>query len=662
MSGLVALWVVMLGWLSSARADTPDPVPEQVMVTAKEVKDQILPDKKDKDEAASAAEEEEEKRRKEKLARVIVLKWNGKSADYRDTNLTRNVRSRIARPDAQFYPDVDLYQNGRKVRDRTVVPAMQPAVVPEQNITRVLDAVDEVAAIPERSMRPEAWGAKATELAAMVELIWFVERVDLREPLFKLYAQIGRAAKFQDAGQPPFFDQIGQYPVNYYYYLAALLAHQDPSLMNKLTDDDVREDVNQILTLLKRGAFPTLQIDFQQQEEGDFVLEEFNKIYEIYLNGIKLEDLNEQGQYDVFLGRTDIYLKRKDNGHGLSERLEVTKLENKIIFVRDTARKKMGLDFIRQLFEHENECLPSLDGDILNYLSIYAKIHEKAEIYIAVPKYGNANKVFIWRYDRPTANLQLVQGGGDNFPVRFAILASTGIMYNGADPSFNPEVSPSELITAGEDGTTSGAAAQAASHFAVNLAPTYIPLDLQLRGSYNRLMVQFGIEAGFNTGSSESGSASWTENYHLAGNPYGQVFASGTVTPLLDEEGNQLIAEDGTPLFEISDDPVYNSKKINRNIYLEHAVVLGRDAAIGFGPRLGLRIGWTNLPYALQTTLHAGWSFQIPGVHAVGRVRPLIDIDARGGPSFPFKTSMSHDSKIAVDPVFGLTAGIGTTF
>ena len=158
MSWLVALWVVMVGLVSPVRADTPDPAPSPVMVTAKEVKDQVLPKKDEKDEAAAAAEEEEERRRKEKLARVIVLKWNGKSADYRDTNLNRNVRSRIARPDAQFYPDVDLYQNGRKVRDRTVVPAMQPAVVPEQNITRVMDAVDEVAAIPERSMRPEAWG------------------------------------------------------------------------------------------------------------------------------------------------------------------------------------------------------------------------------------------------------------------------------------------------------------------------------------------------------------------------------------------------------------------------------------------------------------------------------------------------------------------------
>lgn len=656
----VLLAVLGMIFASPARAEVPADPPATELVTAKEVKEQVLP-KKDGDDAAAQAEAEEEKKKKEKLARVIVLKWNGKSADYTDLNLQRNVRSRISRPEAQFYPDVDLYQNGRKVRDRTVVPAMQPAVVPTQNVTRVMDAVDEIAALPERSLRPEAWGMKARELREMVELLWFVDRVELREPLFQLYAQIGRAAKFADSQQPQFFEEIGGFPVNYYYYMAAVLAYQDPALMSKLTDDSVREDVSQLLTLLKNGSFPTFTLDFQlAEEEGDFNLEKFSATYQVFLNGLELTDISDQGQFQVFFGRSDIHLVRKDSGYGLSERLEATKLEDKIYFVRDTARKKMGIDFIRQLFDHENECVPSLDGDILNFLSIYAHIHDKAEVYIAVPKYGNPNKVYIWRYDRPTAQLQFVQGGGDGFPVRFAVLASVGIMYNGADPTFDTDITPTDVGNVDNTDATS-----VVDRFSPNLTTAYIPVDLQLRGHYNRLMVEVGMEAGFSPGNTDENSA-WTENYWLPKHTSGYVFGQGDVSQVdTDGDGITDTGDDGA-LYTAEGTPVYNEQKINRLLYIEHAVVLGRDAGIGLGPRIGLAIGYTNLPHAVQSTLHAGWTLAVPGVKPTnGRVRPILDVDLRGGGSFPLPNSLSYkDTKthITLDPVFGLTAGFGTTF
>ena len=137
----------------------------------------------------------------------LVLKWpDNRSVDYTDTTIQRNVKSRIARPDAQFFPEVDLYQNGRKVKDKTVVPAMQPAMVPDQNLQRVRQAVDVVSGIPWNAMQPDAWGIKAQELRDMVELIWFVDKVDQREPLFLLYAQIGRAAENQNQNVPPFYE------------------------------------------------------------------------------------------------------------------------------------------------------------------------------------------------------------------------------------------------------------------------------------------------------------------------------------------------------------------------------------------------------------------------------------------------------------------------
>lgn len=652
---VIALWALLVSLVGPAWAAQPAPVPSADLITAKDVKEQILPESDAKKRAEEEAEREEaERKRLEKLARVIVLKWNGRSTDFQDPVLQRNVRSRIARPDAQFFPDVDLYQNGRKVRDRTVVPAMQPAVVPEQNISRVLDAIDEIAALPERSLRPEAWGSKARELREMVELLWFVDRVELREPLFLLYAQIGRSAQFWDAGQPPFFEEIGGYPVNYYFYLAALLAYQDSTLMSKLTDDDVREAVGQLLTMLKQGMFPTFNLDFEVSDEDRFNLEEFSRTYEVLLNGLPLEELSEGGQYPVFFGRTDIYLRRQDSGHGLSERLEATKLEDKTYFVRDAARKKMGLDFIRQLFQYENECVPPLDGEILNYLSIYNKIHGNVDVYIAVPKYGNPNKVYIWRWDRERAQLQLVQGSGDSFPVRFAVLAGTGIMYSGAHPEVDTELNPSDV-----SGATTPDESQVTGRVSPNLKPAYVPIDFELRGHYNRLMVEIGTELGVNVGE----EAQWIENYWLPGHEAGVVFQYDDVDAHVDADGALILNDNGEPVYYVEGAPVYNEQKLNRLIYITHAIVLGRDAAIGVGPRIGLQVGWSNLPHALVTQAHAGWTLVVPGFTGTGRVRPIVDIDVRGGTSFPFKHSMSHDEhQITVDPLFGLAAAAGVTF
>ncbi|MEL6349940.1 MAG: hypothetical protein AAFV53_42955, partial [Myxococcota bacterium] len=416
---MLNLMLLLLSWLlcGTASASTPN---------TPTVGDGVF--QADQDAEIDAAAAEAERKRREKLSRVIVLKWPNTSTDFKNETVQRNVRSRIARPDAMFFPEVDLYQNGRKVKDRTVIPANQPAQVSETAIPQVLRAVDEVSSISWNALRPDQWGLKAQELRELTELIWFVDRVELREPLFLLYAQIGRAAYNYNSPAPPFFDSIGGFNVNYYWYLAATLAYQEPALMSKITDQELQGNITYYLQQLQNGSFPTIKVDFEQENNFE---EDFADTYEILMNGLPIE-LDDNHQVDVFLGRTDIYLKRQDSGHGLSERLEVTKLDDKIYFVRDVARKRMGVDFIEQLFLYKNECTPDVDGDILNYLAIYAKMHQKAEIYIAVPENGNPNRVYIWRYDRNSATLSLVGGGGDDFPVRFAFLFSAGVLYNGA--------------------------------------------------------------------------------------------------------------------------------------------------------------------------------------------------------------------------------------
>lgn len=646
MFALLSLWTLLMVLVGPAQAAEPvGPGPEAAYGKGPDTS-ALTQGHDQKQSEQSAAEAEAEKKRKEKLARVIVLKWINTSTDNTDITVQRNVKSRIARPDALFFPEVDLYQNGRKVPDRTVVPAMQPAMVPPQNVARVRQAVESVSRLPWNALSPADWGIKAQELREMVDLLWFVDKPDLREPLFLLYAYIGLSAENQNANVPPFFEEVGRQSVNYYYYQAAVLASQDPALMSKLTDQDLNGSISNYLQLMQQGAFPQLKVDFELEGEK-FDLEKFKGQYKVYLNGMEV-DPNDQGQSEIYLGRTDIYLARTDSGHGMSERLEVSKLVDKIYFVRETARKKMGYDFIEQLFLHPNECTPALDGDILNYLSIYAKIHEKAEIYIAVPKEGNPNKVWVWRWDRSTATLQLVAGGNDGFPVRFAIIASGGVMFNSLSIGYDPAKvlkGPDGEITAGDPSAEATAAKDAISF---DNEPAMIPLNFELRGHYNRLMVAIGGEFGFNPKPDE---APWIERYYINGYKKDEV-------DVVKENCNR----DETLHGQCPE--IFNNVSVNRDLYLGVAVVMGRDAGLGLGPRLGTRVGWTNVPHAVQWTGHFGWTFDMPGVGTLGeRVRPFLDADARAGVSLPLANSINLDGgEFKPGLVYGLMGGIGTTF
>jgi hypothetical protein len=643
---LLPLMALLLSlWSTSARADQPDG--SAVGADYGLFKDKAEEKQEDKTAEQKAAEEEAERKRKEKLARVIVLKWKDTTTDYKDETVRRNVRSRIARPEGMFFPEVDLYQNGRKVLDRTVIPAMQPAVVPDANIGVVKAAVDQIAGVPWNQMQPAEWGLKAQELRALAEQLWFVDRVALREPLFLLYSQIGRAAENQNHSAPPFYEQVGSFAVNYYFYLAATLAYQEPSLMSKLTDQELSGSIGYYLQQLQQGSFPSLKVDFEQ--ENSWNEEEFNKDYEVLVNGIAVVP-DGNAQIDVFLGRTDIYLKRKDTGHGLSERLEVAKLDDKIYAVREVARKLMGIDFIDQLFLHKNECTPQVDGNILNYLAIYAKLHDKAEIYIAVPEFGNPNKMWIWRYDRPSAQLSLVGGGGDGFPVRFALVFSTGLLSNGAtvavddDLSDESDLSPDRLADANRINT--------------ELDSATIPFNFELRGHYNRLMVNLGAEFGYNASGDADG---WIEYYQTPGKNSNDDIHTY-------EETNCVEAEDGTVTCRDLTE-VYNERTFSRNLYLGVGIVLGRDAGIGFGPRFAFRWDWANMPHGWQPTLHFGWALQPPIFKAGGRVRPLVDLDLRGGVNIDRDRSIHKDIADELDddegtvmPLFGATLGVGLTF
>ena len=101
--------------------------------------------------------------------------------------------------------------------------------------------------------------------------------------------------------------------------------------------------------------------------------------------------------------------------------------------------------------------------------------------------------------------------------------------------------------------------------------------------------------------------------------------------------------------------------------YLSAAILLGKDAGIGIGPRAAFRWGKVDFPDAFVLTAHGGYSMLMPGVESSGRVRPFVDADFRAGLVMLRTGSLQSlgDAGLAdgmIQPTFGLTAGVGTTF
>lgn len=612
----------------------------------------------------------------EKLSRVVVLKWRGTDTDHKNETLQRNIRVRIARPQAKFYPEIDLYQAGRKEPDRAVRPVDQRAVVPDKAIDRVLTAAEDTSMIPWNALSAQDWGLKAHELRELANDLWFVDRPELREPLFMLYAQIGYAAENRNDPAPPFFEQVGGRAVNYYWYLAGAMAHEEPALMSKLTDQDLHASIGYYKDQLDRGEFPPMMLSFEMS--GEFDPKDFASEYQLFINGLEVLITDDKGLHRAPPGRVDVYMSR-DDGHSLSDRIELDKLDTKIYNVRDVARQRMGLDFIDQLMEHPNECTPEVDGDILNYLAIYAKLHGEAEIYIAVPEAGSiaSNKIHLWRWDRPKGLLMKV-GGDNEFPVRFAFLLGAGLDFNNATyaPPTSQTIAEDAAAANPTDPTAGVDAVKRGLDVLPKLAPAGIPLHFHLRGHYGRLLVTTGLEFSANVSSEGVWRGLYQTDSKLGSNH--ELKKIDTVEVLVPDDPTNTgvdCAVEGAPcsLTEVDVEvDVLRERTWQRLVFLGTGVVMGRNAAIGFGPRLLLRTGWYNAPHAVDLTGHAGWSAQAPfSKEANGRVRPLVDVNLYGGAMIPYRDSVRTQGdngrglpKKIGDPFlrFGFQVSAGLTF
>lgn len=600
---------------------------------------------KEERDAEIAEAEAEAEANKDQFARVIILRWPGMTTDHKDLNLQRNVRSAIGKSDALFLPAIDLYQDGREIKDTTLAPEMQPAKVSDDNLQTVLDMIERAKRLQYEDADTNEWLSLGLKYRKAAEEIWFVDRPELREPLFTLYTEIGRAADYMSENSVPLFEGIGGRQVNYYFYLAASMAYYEPELLQKIEDPETQGNVEHYVNLLQRGVFPSMKVDFQMEDK--FNKADFAENYEVLINGLPVE-LDENGELDVFLGRSDILLKRQDEGMGLSERYEATKTEGKAYRVLEVARKRMEVDFVRQLFLYENECTPQVDGDILTYLSIYAKLHPKVQnqIYIAVPKAGNPNKVWVWRFDTSSTTLSKVASGDEEFPVHFVATMGSGALYNGATVAFTaPE----------PDAVANGA--NPLNSINPELIAANMPIAFDLRAHYTKFMLQVGIEFGLSLN-----DEGWTEYYQTPSNGDADV-----VTVELNEEcmgydtdDRREGSVDGCNIVQ----EVYHTSRFSQNRYIGAGYLFGRDASFGYGLRTGVRFGWMNMPYSYVTTAHLGYTQPLELFEVGKRIRPVVDADIRVGTVAARQRSLAYDLGTIgkVEPTFGFVLTAGSTF
>lgn len=598
------------------------------------------------DAAAAARLAALEAQEGETAARVIVLRGPGTSLEPEDQTLQRNVRIRIARPNAKFFPDIDLYQSGRIEPDRTVRSIDQRASVPDDVVDRVLAAVREVESIPWNALTPAQWMAKAEELKVLADEIWFVDRLELREPLFLLYLQIGQAATNAGVQYPPWYEQISGQAINYYWYLAGAMAYETPALLSKVEDATLRSWVEYFKGQIESGQIQQIKLSFSR--DGVFDKKKFTTQFALFINGREVQIDNDDGIIQVPRGRIDIYMARTGGGAGfsLSEKVDILRLDDKIYGVRDAAYALMGAEFSAQLMKHPNECFPDVDDRILASLAIYARLHKGAEVYVAVPRGGSANNVYLWRYDRPRGLLERVVDDTGGFPVRFAALIGAGMNFNGASLNTQDQISQLEQNAANaQPGADPSSFSEPDTSQLVKFEPAGVPIIYHLRGHYGRLMVTTGIEF------AASIQGGWADSYQTRDD--GPI--KETVTIGYDDDGDPNTPPVDTDV-EVE---VLRELTWQRLVFAGVGVVLLKDAAAGLGPRGYLRVGWYNAPHALDLTGHVGITEDLPIGKRNGRVRPIGDADFFAGMMLPLKNTVYGKQPLFI---LGLTVSAGLTF
>lgn len=642
--GLVVWVCAFVLWASPAHAQGFDPLGSA---------QQAAEAKPSADEAASQERLKrlQEKMGKDKQSRVIVLPWPDTRTNFEDLGLQTVVRNRIGRAGARFYAEVDLYQEGRRRRTedgQPIHPLDQPGAVPEALLDRVRDRIADAR---RRLGRSYANAAIAGSLLPLVDEVWFNDRVETRQVLFDLYVTIGQATFNARDQTPPYFQMVGSEQNNYFLYEAASMIWEEQQagveiVTGRKPGGDIGAYIDDIVQLINDGIHAPIPLAFN--DRGVFDAKKFTTSYKVIVNGLE-RIVDGDGIVMAPRGRVDLSLERSD-GFSMSERTDILGLDEKLYFPMEVARSKLGYDLLNQLMSNPEECAPQLRPDTIGAIATYAALHPRDEVYLAIPKGGSVRDVYVWRWDADKGVLAFLVDANRGFPIRFSALLTTGIQFGGlslnksaADRATNIGTSGPRLSLRPED--------------VLSASPVGVPIDVQLRAQYARLMFGFGMTFAKNIAGNTGGV--WTDRYPADG---------GTVIQPTDTASDDTFSDVDGNAYEVS----LKQRDFSRTIYGLLGVVILKDATAGIGPRAYLKFGGSNVPHALEASGHLGMTTDATfgKKEFKGRVAPLLDLDLFAGALIPYGDTLFRESERndkdkfppIVSATFGMTLGVGTTF
>jgi len=324
---------------------------------------------------------------------IVVLEKGGVAVDLEDSRVRRLMRMNVARPSALILPPEDLYQAAR------IYPADGDA---SDQVARVSDRWIEEAermAADVRGMPDHGrWDVVAEDLHALVEQCFFIDRVELREPLFTLHALAGKAASLANLDEDTRFFIDGE---NLHFSAAGRMAEREPHLVDVFEGLRLEETMDHYVSKFdgEEALATTLHFD----RRGVFNPAHFASEFVLQVNGLEMLITDPRGLLSLPPGRVDVSLER-ENGVALSFRLDPERAEGKRFDVRS-----MGIWAGNALAEQLLS--DSIDEEYLQSIAIFQRLHPERDIYLAVWERARKNDKFlhmwIWRPD--TATLEAIR-------------------------------------------------------------------------------------------------------------------------------------------------------------------------------------------------------------------------------------------------------------
>lgn len=290
-----------------------------------------------------------------------------------------------------------------------------------------------------------------------------------------------------------------------------------------------------------------------------------------------------------------------------------------------------------------------------NYVGHLPKEIAKNNIYIVIPKHGDANLVSVWKIGENPNSLRLVEEE-EKTELNFMITVGTGIVSSG-----------SSVETAGTNDDGSMLPEEYFRVYGVEGSPEKLnglaaPIDLNLRGHYKHLMFQAGIAFNKKLG------GRWIEYVQVAGSDNEDVVTVTVASSCFNRKDSAEGIRDGYVTKENCDvsGEYFQENAFSQNRYIGLGYVFGNDeqAGKGYGARIGGRVGFLDMPSSLTGSLQAGYTLPI-GSPMMNEMQLLVDVDAQAGTMFAGSRNLMFDlgfMENGVAPIYGVTISTGASF